>query len=355
MAGRPIKQGLDYFSLDVDFFQSAKVRRIIKGCGCKAVSVLICLLANIYRKDGYFLRWDGDMGYMIAEEIGAYIGSSTPELMVTDVLSKALSAGFFHPGIFETYGVLTSDGIQERFFTAVERRKKVEIFKEFFLLDPEKVPKNAVWKSATTMPKNGFLGQKSINVDINSINVCNNSINVNRNEQSKVKNSSSSSSSETAIHADNNSINVDRNSIHADNNSISADNNPINVSRNSPSVDRNPQEEERGFAEAAQLFSDNIHPVTGEIEKDMLADLYAEHGGPRLMEAIREAALQHGRSVKYVGAILERWKEYGFKAPMGNGGKSRGRKGEASGNSRTGQGKVRDDAAKWQSETSGWN
>ena len=165
MAGRPLKQGLDYFSLDVDFFQSAKVKRIIRGCGCKAVSVLICLLANIYRKDGYFLKWDGDMGYLIAEEIGADIRANSPELMVTDVLSKALSVGFFHNPIFEEYGVLTSEGIQERFFTAIERRKKIEIIQEFFLLDPLEVQKNAVWKSATTMP---FFKKKSdfgINVD----------------------------------------------------------------------------------------------------------------------------------------------------------------------------------------------
>ena len=133
--GRPLKQGLDYFSVDVDFFQSAKVRRIIKACGAKSVSVLICLLANVYRKDGYFMKWDGDMGCLIAEETGLDIGTSRTELMVTDVLSKALSVGFFDAGIFNEYGVLTSEGIQERYFSAIERRKKIEIIKEYFLLN----------------------------------------------------------------------------------------------------------------------------------------------------------------------------------------------------------------------------
>ncbi|MCS2285181.1 DUF4373 domain-containing protein [Bacteroides fragilis] len=44
---RPTKQGIEYFSLDVDFFSDIKVRRISKACGPASTSILICLLCNI--------------------------------------------------------------------------------------------------------------------------------------------------------------------------------------------------------------------------------------------------------------------------------------------------------------------
>lgn len=59
-------------------------------------------------------------------------------------------------------------------------------------------------------------------------------------------------------------------------------------------------------------FSDNIHPITGIIERDRLAELVGSYGEKWVLAAIEEAALQHARSVKYVAAILDRWKREGF-------------------------------------------
>ena len=305
MAGRPLKQGLDYFSLDVDFFQSAKVRRIIKACGVKAVSVLICLLANIYRKDGYFLKWDGDMAFLVADEIGA--GMANAEAMVTDVLQKALSADFFDAGIFEEYGVLTSEGIQERFFTASERRKRIEIIQEIFLLNPSEVQKNAVWKSTTTMP---FFKKKrdfGINVDNNSINVSKNSINVDTNEQSKGKESKGKGSkveeSKEAINVDNNSIIADKNSNNVDNNSIYVGNNGVNVNNNSSTT----------FSQAVlDVYQREIRPMLSDVEIEKLADDVARYGEPTVIKAIQRAAIRNKRSIGYVEGILRKWEVNGY-------------------------------------------
>nr|DAV60449.1 MAG TPA: replisome organizer [Caudoviricetes sp.] len=64
-----------------------------------------------------------------------------------------------------------------------------------------------------------------------------------------------------------------------------------------------------------RAFSDNIHPVTGEIERDKLTDLTDEYGTHWVTSAIEEAALSNGRSLRYITTILERWKREGFKAP----------------------------------------
>lgn len=69
-----------------------------------------------------------------------------------------------------------------------------------------------------------------------------------------------------------------------------------------------------------RTFSDNIHLVTGEIERDRLIDLTDEYGVLWVTSAIEEAAISGGRSLRYITAILERWKRDGFKAQRKKGG-----------------------------------
>ena len=297
--GRPLKQGLDYFSVDVDFFQSAKVRRIIKAQSFKSTSVLICLLSNIYRKDGYFLKWDENMPFLIADELG--VGAE--ERMVTEVLQKALAVDFFDAGIFEEYGVLTSEGIQERFFASIERRKKIEIIKEFFLLDPSDVSKNAVWKSATTMP---FFKKKrdfEVNVDNNSINASKNSVNVDINQQSKVKESKvkeRESKVEEGVNVGKNSVNVDINSV--------------NVNKNQVNVDKNPATTYPQPLSAAVLdaYQKNIRPICSEIERSKLADDVERYGETAVLNAIERAVIRGKRNIGYMEGILKRWESNGY-------------------------------------------
>lgn len=152
---RPLKQGLDYFPLDVGFLQDMKVRRIIKSCGASAISVLIWLLGSCYRDEGYYIWWTEDLPFIVADEIGVTEGC------VQEVVKRALQVGFFDAGMKEKHGILTSAGIQKRFLEVTSRRKAAFLRRDFALI--------------------------SVNVDNNSINVCNNSINVCSNEQSKVK------------------------------------------------------------------------------------------------------------------------------------------------------------------------
>lgn len=118
---RPIKQGLDYFPLDVGFLRDLKVRRIIKACGLPSISILICLLSNIYKDKGYYLQWDSDQAFLVADDIG------TSEDAVMEVVKKALQVGFFDRRMWEEYKVLTSKGIQSRYFFIAGRNQKKSI------------------------------------------------------------------------------------------------------------------------------------------------------------------------------------------------------------------------------------
>ncbi|WP_302816193.1 DnaD domain protein [Selenomonas flueggei] len=75
------------------------------------------------------------------------------------------------------------------------------------------------------------------------------------------------------------------------------------------------REGDSALAEVVRVFEENIHPLSGAIERDNLIDLVDEYGGVWVTSAIGEAALSSGRNLRYITAILERWKRDGFKAP----------------------------------------
>ena len=165
---RPLKNGLDYYPLNVDFFSDIKVRRLIKAGGPQSISILIALLGNIYRDEGYYMRWDNDLTFLISDLVGVTEGA------VMETVNKAVHIGFFHAGLFETFNILTSKGIQARYLEAVSRRRQVFVNKNYLLLDVSAY--NNVVLDDVIDSNNG------VNVDNNSVNVC-------RSTQSKVKES----------------------------------------------------------------------------------------------------------------------------------------------------------------------
>ena len=126
---RPNKQGIDYFPFDVDFFSDIKIRKIARACGSQATSILICLLCNIYKDKGYYILWDEDLPFVIADTVGVSEGA------VKEVILKALQVDFFDQDIYKKHNVLTSLGIQKRFKSAVYKREKIEYIEEYMVSD----------------------------------------------------------------------------------------------------------------------------------------------------------------------------------------------------------------------------
>lgn len=126
---RPKKQGIDYFPFDVDFFSDVKIRKIIRACGSQSTSILICLLCNIYKDNGYYILWDEDLPFVIADTVGVSEGA------VKEVIFKAIQVGFFDKDIYDKYKVLTSHGIQNRFRSAVYKREEIEYVIEYLVSD----------------------------------------------------------------------------------------------------------------------------------------------------------------------------------------------------------------------------
>lgn len=54
------QKGFDYFSLDTDFFNNAKVMHIVRKFGAKGAAFLIYLYCEIYRSTGYYMVFDSN-------------------------------------------------------------------------------------------------------------------------------------------------------------------------------------------------------------------------------------------------------------------------------------------------------
>lgn len=169
MARMP-KVGLDFFGLDVNFLSHIKIRRIVRACGLKSVPVLIQLLSNIYKYKGYYIEWSEDECFAIADDIGI------AERAVQEIVAKSLQVGLFNSEMFNNYGILTSERIQDQYFAAVSKRKSVDYDARFALISLKNV-KNAV------------------NVDINRIDSV-------MNPQSKVKDSKVKDSTKYIVEKD---------------------------------------------------------------------------------------------------------------------------------------------------------
>ena len=105
--GRNRKLGLDYFPMDVDFFQDIRIRKLIKYQGGKAVTVYALLLCIIY-KQGYYGRWDDELPFIISEQTGF------EEAYIQEVFKCCLIVGLFSKKLYDSDKVITSKGIQER-------------------------------------------------------------------------------------------------------------------------------------------------------------------------------------------------------------------------------------------------
>ena len=66
------------------------------------------------------------------------------------------------------------------------------------------------------------------------------------------------------------------------------------------------------FKRVAQVYQDNIHPIAGSIEKEMLEDMLTRHSADKVIEAISEAVKNGVRTIKYIDAILKNWETKGY-------------------------------------------
>ena len=154
---RPQKEGIDYFPIDCQF--NDKVKLIQAEFGLIGIGCLLKLWQKIYSEKGYYTEWDDDVALVFAQDCKA--GAN----VVKEVVSACLRRGLFDRQMYDQYKILTSEGIQERYAEATDRRISQKIDGRYLLI---------------AMPNNW------VDVNNNQVNVDNNSVNGVDNTQSKL-------------------------------------------------------------------------------------------------------------------------------------------------------------------------
>ncbi|MHA3843931.1 DUF4373 domain-containing protein [Lactiplantibacillus plantarum] len=129
---RPIKEGLDYFPLDVDFAVNDKTEAIMGEFGPKGVLFMIYLLSAVYQ-NGYYLQWNKLKQMQLANRIEGV----SPEL-ANQIVNRLIAYGTFSEELFNSAKVLTSQRIQETYEDATKRRKSQKPTKYWINVDINK-------------------------------------------------------------------------------------------------------------------------------------------------------------------------------------------------------------------------
>ena len=125
--GRMTKQGIDYFSLDVQF--DDKLELYLLEHESNGLAVFIVLLQLIYSNEGYYTTNGKDLALLIKKRINLDID------IITSCINAMISREIFDKDLYKKYNILTSRGIQKRFFDAAKRKKEVRVIREYLLTD----------------------------------------------------------------------------------------------------------------------------------------------------------------------------------------------------------------------------
>jgi hypothetical protein len=126
---RPIKMGLDYFPFDVDIFEDEKVIPISSEFGAKGECIVVRVLCAIYR-EGYFAECSPAFKFKIAKQ------ANVSHTLVDEVVTGLVKWGFFDKSVFDSFGVLTSAGIQKRWKEATRKRVPAKNL-QYWVLDED--------------------------------------------------------------------------------------------------------------------------------------------------------------------------------------------------------------------------
>ena len=164
--------------MDTQFFENEKIEMLMANFGFEASGVYIKLLCKIYT-NGYYMRWNETICKVFTYSLHSRFNSKK----VQQIIDFLVEFNFFNKKLFLEHQILTSKGIQERFFEIISRRKNFVCENVEYLLVP--IPKRfSESKNASKMQQSSPLNDEKCNISVDSTGE-----NVDISKQSKVKES----------------------------------------------------------------------------------------------------------------------------------------------------------------------
>jgi len=266
---RPQKEGLDYFSLDVDMDQDDKILLVEAKHKIIGFAIVVKLLMKIY-KEGYFYKWTEREQLLLSSRINVDVNT------IKEVVSDCIKWEFFNTALFEKYSILTSSGIQKRYFDAIKRRKEINLISEYLVIAPPESSDKFTVKIVS-------VDKNTINVDINSIKEGLIPTLIPKVKESIVKDSTLK---------------------------VEDDDDP-----QPPPPKKEIEIKSNTSGAAIILFERDVYgrPITG-LEAEMILETVDEYGFDIVKEATKTAIALGSRNIKYIQRILGGWRQKGLKS-----------------------------------------
>lgn len=121
-----MRDGIEYFPFDVQV--DDKFELIEAEFGLTGFAVVVKLFQKIYGGFGYYCEWTNDVALLFGRKNG--LGGN----VVSEIVRASIKRGIFDEDLYDKYCILTSKGIQRRYFEAVNRRKKIKVKKQYLLV-----------------------------------------------------------------------------------------------------------------------------------------------------------------------------------------------------------------------------
>lgn len=113
---RPVKDGLDYFQLDVQL--STKYKMLVAKYGNEALGIWLRLAQHIYGSKGYYMPYNEDELLVLSAEFNITYDK------LDELILFMVSKNIFDKEMFKEHQILTSEKFQNNFVNAIKRRKK---------------------------------------------------------------------------------------------------------------------------------------------------------------------------------------------------------------------------------------
>ena len=146
-----MNNGINYFPLNVHL--DDKFELIEAEFGLKGFAIVVKLFQKIYGQQGYYCEWSEDVALLFGKNVG--LGGDA----VSEIVRAVIKRGIFDSELYDKYQILTSRGIQERYFEAVSRRKEVEVRKEYLLIKVDQI-----YKNVRILNENVNISSKNVNI-----------------------------------------------------------------------------------------------------------------------------------------------------------------------------------------------
>ena len=133
MAGKP-KKKLDYAGWNTDIFENEpKIDKLLAAQGWVGFGIYFYLCQRAYGSEGYYYRWSYDDVATTARKMGCGIRSET----VRQTVALCFQIGLFDKRLFEEFKVLTSRGIQKKYWLVASERTDRSVIDELWLLNDD--------------------------------------------------------------------------------------------------------------------------------------------------------------------------------------------------------------------------